>query len=292
GSSDRSDWAEPSADYSIDGDANVDFGAEIEAAPQALAVDDPLGDVLSADTAQPEPGAFDFVPQEPTEPVEQPSAFVRNPWEAEVSLPLSPLDGSDLSAGIPFQDSSASDRAGAVVHSGLSFEAFSPVTQEPAWTESSEVAEPVESALPDTPVPEAAFTSSEMWSSEVPQFAAIDIEAVTVEEAQASGEYVEALDAGTGFAFASVGDALADEVIAPPPPPSPQPVTENIAAAADSHEAGGEMTFPPGVIDEIVRRVVAQIGDAVVREIAWEVVPDCVERVVEKLTHEAATKRM
>jgi len=131
-----------------------------------------------------------------------------------------------------------------------------------------------------------------MWSSEVPQFAAIDIEAVTVEEAQASGEYVEALDAGTGFAFASVGDALAEEVIAPPPPPSPQPVTENIAAAADSHEAGGEMTFPPGVIDEIVRRVVAQIGDAVVREIAWEVVPDCVERVVEKLTHEAATKRM
>jgi hypothetical protein len=45
-------------------------------------------------------------------------------------------------------------------------------------------------------------------------------------------------------------------------------------------------------MDEIVRRVVAQIGDAVVREIAWEVVPDCVERVVEKLTQEGLAKRV
>ena len=282
--SEKSAWAESSEDYSIRRDADVDFGTQIETPPPALALDDPLGDVLSVDTAQPEAGGFDFVAQEPTEAAEQPSAYVRNPWEAEVSQAHSPLDASDLSGAIPYQDVSASDRAGAVVHSGLSFEAFSPVTQgrEP------EVPEAVESALPDTPAPEDAFTSSESWSSEVPQFAAIDIEAVTVEEAQASGEYVDSLDPGTGFAFASVEDDLAEETLAPASPPPP--VTES--ALADNHEAESALNFPQGVIDEIVRRVVAQIGDAVVREIAWEVVPDCVERVVEKLTHEAATKRM
>ena len=45
------------------------------------------------------------------------------------------------------------------------------------------------------------------------------------------------------------------------------------------------------VIDEIVRRVVAQIGDSVVREIAWEIVPDCVERIIEQQTREALAKR-
>jgi CheY-like chemotaxis protein len=43
-------------------------------------------------------------------------------------------------------------------------------------------------------------------------------------------------------------------------------------------------------IDEIVRRVVEQMSDSVVREIAWEVVPDCVERIVEKMTREGITK--
>lgn len=41
-------------------------------------------------------------------------------------------------------------------------------------------------------------------------------------------------------------------------------------------------TLPPAVIDEIVRRVVAEISDHVVREIAWEVVPDLAELLIKK----------
>ncbi len=41
-------------------------------------------------------------------------------------------------------------------------------------------------------------------------------------------------------------------------------------------------TLPPAVVDEIVRRVVAEISDHVVREIAWEVVPDLAELLIKK----------
>lgn len=50
--------------------------------------------------------------------------------------------------------------------------------------------------------------------------------------------------------------------------------------------------LPQAVIDEIVRRVVAQLSDAVVREVAWEVVPDCVERVVEKITRDSSARKL
>jgi hypothetical protein len=36
--------------------------------------------------------------------------------------------------------------------------------------------------------------------------------------------------------------------------------------------------------------VVAQISESVVREIAWEVVPDCVERVIKEMTAQEVTK--
>ena len=43
-------------------------------------------------------------------------------------------------------------------------------------------------------------------------------------------------------------------------------------------------------LEEIVRRVIAEMSDSVVREVAWEVVPDCVERVVDQLTRESLSK--
>ena len=48
----------------------------------------------------------------------------------------------------------------------------------------------------------------------------------------------------------------------------------------------------PGAIEEIVRRVVLEMSDAVVRELAWEILPDCVERVVEKLSRESLAKKL
>jgi hypothetical protein len=46
------------------------------------------------------------------------------------------------------------------------------------------------------------------------------------------------------------------------------------------------------MMDEIVRQVVSQLSDSVIREIAWEVVPDCVERVVTNLTKQDLSRRM
>ena len=290
-SSENEGWA--TQDYSISQEPDAGFAEQPQA--QSLALDDPLGDVLSTDNSQPVAAGFEFVPQEPVQVDELSAAPLRNPWESAIHEAHSPLD-ADTSEPMSFPDPFSTDRASSVVHSGLSFEAFSPVAEEASWADPSEVLEsaPVEASpekaeKADTEEP---FTSSEMWSSEVPQFAAIDIEAVTVEEAQGTGDYGDAPDAGSGFAFASVGEPLAAE---PTPMPPPEPAVESASDdtyEVDSDDAGGALSLPQSVIDEIVRRVVAQIGDAVVREIAWEVVPDCVERVVEKLTHEGATKRM
>ena len=55
--------------------------------------------------------------------------------------------------------------------------------------------------------------------------------------------------------------------------------------------AGQAVAISPALIDEIVRRVVAQMSDSVVRDIAWEVVPDCVERVIKDMTRQEMSKR-
>ena len=84
------------------------------------------------------------------------------------------------------------------------------------------------------------------------RFTPIDIEAVAVEEADSHADHVGD-DHGRGLAAEGVS---------------------------------------PAAIEEIVRQVVAQMSDSVVREVAWEVVPDCVERVIERLARESLSKRM
>ena len=73
----------------------------------------------------------------------------------------------------------------------------------------------------------------------------------------------------------------AGQTVAPPPAIGPELTNGNVAAA-----------LSPAVIEQIVRTVMKEMSDAVVREIAWEVVPDCVERVVERLSREGLTKRI
>jgi CheY-like chemotaxis protein len=58
----------------------------------------------------------------------------------------------------------------------------------------------------------------------------------------------------------------------------PTPATPTAAQTVD----WSTFTLPPAVVDEIVRRVVAEISDHVVREIAWEVVPDLAELLIKK----------
>jgi hypothetical protein len=113
---------------------------------------------------------------------------------------------------------------------------------------------------------------------------------------------------------------LAPEVVSVPAQPEAEGSGFDLApqAVAEGHEtkgagggdlaqaflssdmwAGGEARFipveaegySPALIDEIVRRVLDRMTDEVVRQVAWEVVPDCVERVIENLTRELLSKR-
>ncbi|HYG10454.1 MAG TPA: response regulator [Pyrinomonadaceae bacterium] len=56
--------------------------------------------------------------------------------------------------------------------------------------------------------------------------------------------------------------------------------TGSPAASSDASRASSASSLSPELIDEVVRRVVAQMSEKVVREIAWEVVPDLAERLI------------
>jgi CheY-like chemotaxis protein len=120
------------------------------------------------------------------------------------------------------------------------------------------------------------FARSAMAAEEEAHFTPIDIEAVDVTEPMTD----RATDSETGFSFSSVieeepADRI-DEAPATPPAVAYNDRPSELSTAA---------------IEEIVRRVIAQMSESVVREVAWEVVPDCVERVINQLTRESVSRR-
>lgn len=114
---------------------------------------------------------------------------------------------------------------------------------------------------------EASFTASPRWTEEEAQFAAIDIEAVSVEEHAAEPDSQVSHQA-------------------------PQYVETQAMSSAEEPSNGASATseLSAAAMEEIVRRVIARMSDSVVREVAWEVVPDCVERVVDQLTRDSLSK--
>jgi CheY-like chemotaxis protein len=79
-------------------------------------------------------------------------------------------------------------------------------------------------------------------------------------------------------------------VLEPEPQPEAPPALAASPSAAPYQTNGASSTaLSQAIIEEIVRRVVQEMSDTVIREIAWEIVPDCVERVVEKLSREGLT---
>jgi hypothetical protein len=92
------------------------------------------------------------------------------------------------------------------------------------------------------------------------------------------------------------------ELIAPEPPPEEQPVVEPqewaifaeapaetsspLSATEDQSSIDPRVELSPETIDAIVRRVVDQMSEKVVREIAWEVVPELAELLIKKKLEE------
>ncbi len=76
--------------------------------------------------------------------------------------------------------------------------------------------------------------------------------------------------------------ATTDEVL-----PHDAPAAES---AVGGEQGSGAMQLSPEMIDAIARRVVALMSDSVVREVAWEVVPDLAERLIRQHIEDERTK--
>lgn len=128
----------------------------------------------------------------------------------------------------------------------------------------------------------AHFTSSEMWTAQETEADAL----TPVLEETVATETVE--DHETGFEFASTA---AESAQAPAQAEEIQTADIQQQPTLSSEQVMQVVEIPETLIDEIVRRVVAQLSETVVREIAWEVVPDCVERIVREMSHDALQKK-
>jgi CheY-like chemotaxis protein len=147
-------------------------------------------------------------------------------------------------------------------------------------TSDSQTDNPAEtSALEVDNTQEASFESARMWPEEEARFAAIDIEAFPVEESGAPAQ-LEATE--TGFSPVTLEQSG---------PSVEVPVMDYTSSKQPTNGATSSTELSSATIEEIVRRVVAEMSDSVVREVAWEVVPDCVERVIDQLTRESLSKR-
>jgi CheY-like chemotaxis protein len=63
-----------------------------------------------------------------------------------------------------------------------------------------------------------------------------------------------------------------------------------VAVAAPEQSQASSASLSPEMLDEVVRRVVAHMSEQVVREIAWEVVPDLAERLIKQRLEEEKTR--
>jgi hypothetical protein len=128
---------------------------------------------------------------------------------------------------------------------------------------------------------QASFESATKWPEEEARFTPIDLEAFPAEES-ATKPHSDTVDAG--FAISSLVDEGDRGAHAQ--------ATGATSSEQSSNGGSGSTELASATIEEIVRRVVAQMSESVVREVAWEVVPDCVERVIDQLTRESLSKRL
>jgi hypothetical protein len=241
------------------------------------------------------------------------------------SISGSLMFGGEIPAGSDSSAPTSPERSFDISESGAVISPFDP--RELRADEPSEptVIPPFRNDPPQTPAED--FTSSLLWSEEVREPANFvpAFEPPVQVPAPSHGDIEPGLPAGsTGsvsepLSDAPSGRALPEAIEAAPHVAevveSTLPVSEAILASeatpvgeaipvgeawpvsataepkAQTATVPGLADLAPEAIDEIVRRVVREMSDAVVRELAWEILPDCVERVVEKLSRESLAKK-
>ena len=211
----------------------------------------------------------------------------------------------DLGDEDAFDSSAAHERAGAA--DDMFFAGSAPVATEErkffAEPEMSESPAPIAETAPIMPAQESEEVL-EVAPSEMPQQlreeSVADVSGFELESAPAAAAAVTASETAALLPDASsLETATTFESEAAPVAEASsesQPVEDAIqerapavavGASEQSHVAmSPSSTLSPEMLDELVRRVVAHMSEQVVREVAWEVVPDLAERLIKQRLQE------
>jgi CheY-like chemotaxis protein len=258
----NSDWNEPALQH-------VESGFEVST-PVMLAAEEPLGDVLEethtieAATGQ-DPSASDGLSLDLTagdtamtgDVSSTAFDFVDSPEESSaVEEPVEERPAPETHPAADWTSPAAASYSTAQLDSVV-------MPVETAAYLASKSAE--ESASAEV-APEASFSTPTRWAEDEAQFIAIDVEAVPLDSPEGRAERSAASEQAYGET--------------PMVPSTIEPTN------------GAPSELSAAAIEAIVRRVITEMSDSVVREVAWEVVPDCVERVVDQLTRESLSRRV
>jgi CheY-like chemotaxis protein len=97
-------------------------------------------------------------------------------------------------------------------------------------------------------------------------------------------------DEAVSVAVPGASEATGDTSMTDSSPMTDTAATPEPQASATSTQAGAAQ-LSPETIDAIARRVVEHLSESVVREIAWEVVPDLAERLIRRKLEEERTRQ-
>jgi len=145
------------------------------------------------------------------------------------------------------------------------------------------VASPTAETTPSLPTTTDESTATAEAAPEAPiAEAPTELPAVAMAQPPAVA-LTETHEVSSAEALSVVPTEVAVETTPEPTMPQEMPAVESPSVLASAPTLDwSTFTLPPAVMDEIVRRVVAEISDHVVREIAWEVVPDLAELLIKK----------
>ncbi|QUW03443.1 response regulator [Chloracidobacterium validum] len=164
--------------------------------------------------------------------------------------------------------------------------ALPPLDEEAAPVSEAESAPPAEMATEmatgvDATIHEPALPQP---TSVAPASAPIGVEPTVVESVGASPamESLPVTVTPTDQALPAEAQPMLTDRAPTPTETAPTLTMPPAAELATGAPDWSNFTLPQAVVDDIVRRVVAEISDQVIREIAWEVVPDLAELLIKK----------
>ena len=142
--------------------------------------------------------------------------------------------------------------------------------------------EPAFGVMPE----EAAQQPQAQWHAEASEFAMGSVPAAVAESASSMSSASSFETAGQ---FASEAAPVEAEGASQPVFATQESAPAMIMASSEQSQTTTASTLSPEMLDEVVRRVVAQMSEQVVREIAWEVVPELAERLIKQRLEEEKT---